>query len=151
MYLIPRVSTWLWVLLPPKNQLRGRPFPKGVSGNPSGRPKRTEEEICLVEACRQKTAEALVTIEDIMLNSRSERNRLAAAQYIIDRGWGRAPERIELAVDSGPVEVPVLGRDLSPEEVLPTPGLFEASPSSSKRQNRKCWSTRTPRELNSEL
>ncbi len=99
----------------PKNLPRGRPFEKGKSGNPGGRPKRTPEEVELSEACRAKTPEALGTILQLMEESNNDRVRLAAAQYVIERGWGKAPERIELlaaTVDLSPEDI-----DLSPEEV----------------------------------
>jgi hypothetical protein len=78
---------------------RSRPhtlWKKGHSGNPSGRPKRTPEEIELIEACRLKTPDALNVIQDLMVHSTNDRVRLAAAQFIIERGYGKAPERIEL-------------------------------------------------------
>ena len=84
-----------------KNLPRGRPFPKGKSPNPCGRPKRTPEEIKLEEACRAKTAEALAVVLDVMDNGSSDRVRLQAAAFIIERGWGKARERIEVE----PVEI----------------------------------------------
>ncbi len=75
---------------------RGQPFQKGRSGNPGGRPRRTQEEVDLIEACRSKTPEALGTILQLMHESDNDRVKLAAAQYVIERGWGKAPERIEL-------------------------------------------------------
>ena len=80
----------------PKNMPRGLPFEKGKSGNPGGRPKRTIEEADLIEACRTKTPEALQTILELMEKSNNDRVKLAAAQYILERGWGKTPERIEL-------------------------------------------------------
>lgn len=68
----------------------GKPFPKGVSGNPSGRPKRTEEELDLIAACKQKTEDALFVLLSIMENGENERNRMAAAMAIIERGHGKA-------------------------------------------------------------
>lgn len=69
-------------------------FQPGQSGNPSGRPKKTEEERTLEALCREKTPAALNTILEIM-NKGTERNRLAAAEYVIDRGWGKATQRQE--------------------------------------------------------
>ena len=80
----------------PNNMPRGQPFEKGKSGNPGGRPKRTPEEVDLIEACRTKTPEALNTILELMEGSDNDRVKLAAAQYVLERGWGKAPERIEL-------------------------------------------------------
>ena len=96
---------------------RGRPFPKGNSANPGGRPRRTPEETNLIEACKAKTPEALAVIEDIMHNGSSERVRLQAAEFIIERAWGRAPMQIEHTGDGGgPIIAELLGSDLTPEQ-----------------------------------
>ena len=93
---------------------RGQPFEKGKSGNPGGRPKRTPEEADLIEACRTKTPEALQTILELMEESDNDRVKLAAAQYVIERGWGKAPERIELLTAT--VDLSAEDIDLSPME-----------------------------------
>jgi len=98
----------------PKNMPRGLPFEKGKSGNPGGRPKRTIEEADLIEACRTKTPEALQTILELMEGSDNDRVKLAAAQYVIERGWGKAPERIELLTAT--VDLSAEDIDLSPME-----------------------------------
>ena len=96
-----------------EKQRRGRPFPKGVSGNPGGRPKRTAEEVDLIAACKAKTPEALGVIEDLMENSDNDRVRLAAAEYILDRAWGRPTQRQELE----PVQLEVLPDGKSAAEI----------------------------------
>lgn len=68
---------------------KGRPFPKGVTGNPGGRPKRTPQEIDLIAACKDKTPAALAVMVEIMEYGEIERNRLAAAQAIIERAYGK--------------------------------------------------------------
>ena len=72
----------------------GRPFVKGVAPNPSGRPKRTPEELDLVAACKAKTPDALTVIERIMNHGENERNQLAAATAIIDRAYGKPTQPI---------------------------------------------------------
>ena len=76
---------------------RGKPFEPGNSANPGGRPKKTEEQRKLEEMCRAKTTEAFDTIMEIMMGGQ-EKSRLSAAQYIIDRGWGKAPSITEMTV-----------------------------------------------------
>lgn len=76
---------------------RGKPFQPGKTGNPGGRPKKTEEERTLEAMCKEKTPEALATILTIMTGGTNERAQLSAAQYVIDRGWGKAKESIELS------------------------------------------------------
>ena len=74
---------------------RGKPFQPGQTGNKGGRPAKTEEERTLEAMCKDKTPDALGVILAIMQGGTQERAKLAAAQYIIDRGWGKAKESIE--------------------------------------------------------
>ncbi|WP_082725138.1 DUF5681 domain-containing protein [Burkholderia sp. NRF60-BP8] len=89
----------------PKRPAPKTAFKKGVSGNPGGRPKRTAEELDLIAACKDRTPAALAVIESIMMEGENERNRLAAAQAIIDRGYGKAPEKVEhTGKGGGPIQ-----------------------------------------------
>lgn len=72
---------------------KGR-FPKGRSPNPGGRPKAVVD---LVTRARALTPAALDVLE-AALASDDDRVRLAAAGMLLDRGWGRPPQAVALAV-----------------------------------------------------
>lgn len=76
-------------------------FKKGQSGNPTGRPKKSGEELELIAACKKRTPAALEVIGQIMESGENERNRLSAAQYIIDRAYGKAVQQTELTGKDG--------------------------------------------------
>lgn len=78
-----------------KKPIPPKPFKPGQSGNPSGRPKRTEEELTLIEMCKVKTPIALAHIETLMESARSDSVRLGAATYIIDRAYGKAVQHTD--------------------------------------------------------
>jgi len=69
------------------------PFQPGQSGNPSGKPKRDYN---LREICRQYTQEAVETLVFLMLNSDKDAIRVMCASILLDRGYGKAPQSVEL-------------------------------------------------------
>lgn len=79
-------------------------FSTGKSGNPSGRPKKTEAEQTLEQMCREKTPEALAVILEIMGEGESHKVKLSAAQYVIDRGWGKAAQSLTLEGGKNPIQ-----------------------------------------------
>lgn len=89
----------------------GRPFQKGVSGNPGGRPKEAE---WLREEARkhaEKSIRALVRV----LNKGSGSEVVSAAKELLDRGFGKSTQALE---HSGPeglalplIVLPSNGRD----------------------------------------
>lgn len=78
-----------------KVKIRGRPFPKGVSGNPGGRPKTIPEVKEILKAASPDAARALVEL----LDSEKDSIRLAAAQDILDRTQGKPIQMQAVAVD----------------------------------------------------
>jgi hypothetical protein len=70
----------------------GKPFQKGRSGNPGGRPKVVAE---VKELARAHTGEAIETLVSIMTNPKSApAARVSAANSLLDRGYGKPPQHI---------------------------------------------------------
>lgn len=70
----------------------GRRFQKGVSGNPGGRPSVSGP---LKELAKAHTAEALETLV-AALQADESRTRVAAAEALLDRGWGRPTQHHDI-------------------------------------------------------
>jgi hypothetical protein len=86
----------------PRYPTLGRPWPKGVSGNPEGR--RIEQPgIKEVRALAQSySVAAIETLAAIMKNGRTPAAvRVAAAQALLDRGYGKPVQAVEHAGPSG--------------------------------------------------
>ena len=69
---------------------RGRPFRKGQSGNPGGRPK----EVAEVRALARKHGQAVIKKLAALLKSKDERVVLGAAKELLDRGYGKSAQTI---------------------------------------------------------
>jgi hypothetical protein len=70
----------------------GKPFKKGQSGNPGGRPKVVAE---VKELARAHTGEAIETLVSIMTNHKAApAARVSAANALLDRGYGKPPQHI---------------------------------------------------------
>lgn len=67
---------------------------KGQSGNPSGRAAMPPE---LRKSFRDATPEAFKTLMHIMKNGKNEANRIAAAEKILDRAYGKAPQALDVS------------------------------------------------------
>src|SRR5688572_16077591 len=91
----------------------GRPWQKGQSGNPGGRPKGLastfqklagkdgEKLAAMLWAVIEGDEEAL---GQLGYEAPSNRERLQAIEIFLDRGWGRAPQSVELTgAEGGPV------------------------------------------------
>ena len=107
----------------PKRKVRGRPFPKGVSGNPGGRPKRVHE---LVALARGFSEEGLLKLAEMMRSKDVPPNTvLAAINSLLDRGMGK-PTQVTTA-ELSLLEAPRTGddaKDVTPER----PVIIEQDP-----------------------
>jgi hypothetical protein len=86
---------------------RGKPWPKGVSGNPSGREKLPEDVKHVRELARAYTTSAIETLARVMATG-SPNAQVGAANSLIDRGWGKAEQPITGA-EGGAVKFEVTG------------------------------------------
>ena len=66
----------------------------GQSGNPGGRPREVAE---VRDLAREHTPKAIATLAGIMDDAEQPaRARVAAAEALLDRGWGRATQPMEV-------------------------------------------------------
>jgi hypothetical protein len=84
------------------------PFKKGQSGNPGGR--KPALPIDLIALCRADTRESVETLIEIRKDKDAPHSaRVKAAETIINRGWGTAPQTIkvegEIVVHTKRIEV----------------------------------------------
>lgn len=70
----------------------GKPFPKGVSGNPGGKKPMDPD---VKEALEKLTPRAVERLGQI-LDSHDEKVAVVAAKEVLDRNLGKAPQRVEL-------------------------------------------------------
>jgi hypothetical protein len=84
----------------PKRRPRGKPWPKGVSGNPGGRPKSEKPPVleadvrALARASGEKSIALLEMIRDDP--EAPPAVRCLAANSLLDRGYGRPPQSVDV-------------------------------------------------------
>jgi hypothetical protein len=80
-------------------------FQRGRSGNPGGRPKEIGE---VRDLARQHTPQAIEALQSIMNEQQAPASaRVAAAEALLNRGWGKPTQMIAGDEGAGPVELVV--------------------------------------------
>jgi len=88
-------------------------FKKGESGNPGGRPKSKE----LRDLCREYTAAAVKRLGELAQNAKSPTVQIMAIRELLDRGYGRPMQALEVAIEDNRPEQEQTRR-LAPQEVV---------------------------------
>jgi len=80
-------------------------FKKGQSGNPKGRPKRDQD---IAMLAREHTTKAINLLIKVMENDKERQTsaRVRAAEILLNRGWGSAPQKMEITgADGGVISI----------------------------------------------
>jgi hypothetical protein len=74
-----------------------KPFKKGQSGNPKGRPKKLPELDKLLADVLGEEKDGVSAAEAILkaLRAKAAKGDIRAAEVLLDRGWGKAKQSIE--------------------------------------------------------
>jgi hypothetical protein len=77
----------------------GSTFKPGQSGNPGGRPKALKE---VIELCRDLTAKGVERMGKILADDTAPpAAQVAAFNAVMDRGWGKVSQAVELSGPDG--------------------------------------------------
>jgi len=87
-----------------------KPFPKGVSGNPAGRPKKLPELDKLLADVLGEEKDGVTAAEAILkaLRAKAAKGDIRAAEVLLDRGWGKAKQQVDMTTN---------GKELPPQTV----------------------------------
>jgi hypothetical protein len=93
-------------------------FPKGVSGNPKGRPKKLPELDKLLADVLGEEKDGVTAAEAILkaLRAKAAKGDIRAAEVLLDRGWGKPRQQMDLTSGGNPIPAPVIQLAHGPTE-----------------------------------
>ena len=97
------------------NKKNLKPFEKGVSGNPGGRPKWKQ----VTELMKSETNQAKLEIMVDKVFDKALEGDMRAVEFIADRLEGKVAQRVEVATNNEPIKVfDFEGVDFDQEEII---------------------------------
>lgn len=87
-----------------------KPFPKGVSGNPAGRPKKLPELDKLLADVLGEEKDGITAAEAILkkLRQMAAQGNLRAAEILLDRGYGKPKQSTDLTSGGEKIAAPII-------------------------------------------
>ena len=82
------------------NPIRGnKPFPKGVSGNPKGRPKLPDIKDLMAAVLGEEKSAGMSEAERILraIRAKAAKGDVRAAEFLYDRGYGKPKQQVDQA------------------------------------------------------
>jgi hypothetical protein len=89
------------------NEEKGQ-FKKGESGNPNGRPKKLPELDKLLADVLGEEKDGITAAEAILkaLRAKATKGDIRAAEVLLDRGYGKAKQSMDITSDGKQIELP---------------------------------------------
>ena len=83
-------------------------FKKGKTGNPNGRPKKLPELDKLLADVLGEEKDGIIAAEAILkaLRAKATKGDIRAAEVLLDRGYGKAKQSMDITSDGKQIELP---------------------------------------------
>jgi hypothetical protein len=94
----------------PKHKENLKPFPKGNNANPNGRPKKLPALDVIMANVLGAEKDGISAGEAIIMKLREQalKGDIKAAQILLDRGWGKPKQNIDITTQGEKVTVPTI-------------------------------------------
>jgi hypothetical protein len=88
-----------------------KPFKKGQSGNPNGRPKKLPQiDVLLADVLGEENSDGIEAAKIILmaLRKKAAQGDVRAAELLLDRAYGKAKQQMDVTSGGNPVPIPTI-------------------------------------------